>query len=107
MSNEIDSTNIIAAITKDMIKVDTIYVKFEDIRRVGVALERHQPTLQVTSDMMSIDAFRCSFVNHVSFRQNLLVIKNFQDIQWRIQNLLPQKEITDFINEFYLTIEDK
>ena len=107
MFNEIDSSSIIAAITKDMIKLNTICVKFENIRRIAVELEQHKPTLLVTSDMMSLDAFRCSFANHVSFENNVLVIKNFQDIQWRIQNLLPSKEITDLIHTFYTAIEDK
>ena len=107
MSNEIDSTNIIAAITNDIFELKTVSVKFENIRRVALELEKLKPTLLVSADMMSIDAFRCSFVNYVSFEQNFLVIKNFQDIQWRIQNLLPPKEITDFIHNFYKTIEDE
>lgn len=107
MFNEIDSTSIIAAITKDMIKRNTIHVKFENIRRIAVELERHKPTLLVTSDMMSLDAFRCSFANHVSFKNNILIINNFQDVRWRIQNLLPPKEITDLIHTFYTALEDK
>lgn len=110
MINEIDSTGIIAAITEKMAEIAemaTISVKFENIRRIASELEKARPTLFVTADMMSIDAFRCSFLKNVSIEHNIVIIKNFQEIQWRVKNLLPPKEITDFIHDFYKTIEDK
>lgn len=58
MINEIDSTSIIAAIANDMLELQTIHVKFENIRQVAYELERIKPTLLVTADRLSIDAFR-------------------------------------------------
>lgn len=107
MINEIDSASIIAAITNDMLELETIHVKFENIRRVAFELERVKPTLLVTADRLSIDAFRCAFVENVFFEHNDLIINNFQEIQWRIQNLLPSKEITRLIHFFYNNIEIK
>ena len=65
MQNEIDSSNIIAALVKD--------------------------------DLVSIDAFRCSFVHHVTMEKHQLVISNLQEIQGRLNKLLPSKEITEII----------
>ena len=96
MQNEIDSSNIIAALVKD--KADNnLIVSYHQIRDVANSLESILPTLLATYDLMSIDAFRCLFIDHVKMGNNHLTINNLKEIQGKLNKLLPSQEITEFI----------
>lgn len=97
MQNEIDSSNIIAALVEDKEDVDKLTLSYRRISEVAERLEMIKPTLLTTYDMMSIDAFRCSFAHYVIMEEHQLVINNFKEIQWRVQKLLPSNEITNII----------
>lgn len=96
MQNEIDSSNIIAALVKDEADKNCT-LSYLQIRKIANRLEELLPTLLTTYDLVSIDAFRCSFVHHVTMEKHQLVISNLQEIQGRLNKLLPSKEITEII----------
>lgn len=97
MQNEIDSSNIIAVFAKYKESVDKLELPYCRIREVAERLEMANPTLLATYDLVSIDAFRCSFTHYVVMEENRLVINNLEEIKWRLQKLLPSREITDMI----------
>lgn len=96
MQNEIDSSNIIAALVKENLN-NNITLSYRQIREVANLLELNRPTLLTTCDLVSIDAFRCSFIHHVIMEEHQLVINDFKEIQGRLNKLLPSKEITEVI----------
>lgn len=97
MQNEIDSSNIIAVLAKYKENVDKLELPYYRICQVAERLEMANPTLLATYDLVSIDAFRCSFTHYVVMEENRLVINNLGEIKWRLQKLLPSKEITEMI----------
>lgn len=96
MQNEIDSSNIIAALVKNIAE-NNFTLSYHLIRKIANRLEATRPTLLATYDLMSIDAFRCSFTHHVIMEEHQLVISNLNEIQGRLNKLLPSKDITNII----------
>lgn len=97
MQNEIDSSNIIAVLAKYKENGGKLELPYYRIREVAERLEMATPTLLATYDLVSIDAFRCSFTHYVIMEENRLVINNLEEIKWRLLKLLPSKEITEMI----------
>ncbi|HJH70398.1 MAG TPA: hypothetical protein OIM39_04790 [Bacteroidaceae bacterium] len=99
MQKEIDSSNIIAALVKGK-DADYITLSYNQIYDVAIHLESMIPTLLTTYDLLSIDAFRCSFNHNVIMEEHQLVINNFKEIKYRLNKLLPPEKITELIIEF-------
>ena len=97
MHNELDSSCIIAALIEYSDDIKEINLSYHHIREVACRLERLKPTLLVTCDMLSIDAFRCSFSQNVVMETNQLVISDFGMIRCQLKKMLPSKDITDII----------
>lgn len=101
MYNEIDSSNIIAALAsnKSIAEKNELIISYLCIRKIAEDLEDRIPTLLATYDMMSIDAFRCYFVNHVVMKENELVINNLKEIYKQLLKLQPSERMTNMIYE--------
>lgn len=99
MQNEIDSSNIIAVLVNNKTQA-RIKLSYKQIRTIALDLERAIPTLHTTYDLLSIDAFRCSFLHEIEMTSHDLTIKNSPVLQSRIQRLIPSKEITEMIIRF-------
>ena len=101
MYNEIDSSNIIAALAsnKSIAEKNELIISYLCIRKIAEDLEDRIPTLLATYDMMSIDAFRCYLANYVVMKENELIINNLKEIHNLLQKLQPSESITNMINE--------
>lgn len=101
MYNEIDSSNIIAALASDKNNVinNEFIIPYICIRKIAEYLEDTIPTLLATYDMMSIDAFRCYFANHVEMEEKRLIIKNIQEIRNQLEKLQPSEAVSKTIIE--------
>lgn len=105
MKQEIDAVEIIAAITSYVSGLQTLSINIENIMRVAAELEKHKPTLNACADLMSIESFRRLFHDNVSCGQSVITIDDFQDVQWRIQKLLPSNDITELIHSIYKSLD--
>ena len=99
MYNEIDASNIIATLVSGDNKVENkknneFVIPYTNIRKIAEHLEDTIPTLLATYDMMSIDAFRCSFINHVKMETDRLVIRNIQEIYTQLEKLRPSEAVS-------------
>ena len=101
MYNEIDSSNIIAALASDKnnAKKDEFIIPYTHIREIAKHLEDTIPTLLATYDMMSIDAFRCYFANYVEMEEKRLIIRNLQEISNKLEKLQPSEAVSKTIIE--------
>ena len=96
MIQELDSSEIIAFCVKQKRakkSPNTLSIPYEDIRVIGNKMEKAIPSLLVTSDMVSIDAFRCEFKNHVTMEKRALKIQDVNAISTRISRYLPPENI--------------
>ena len=108
MYNEIDPSNIIAALAsnKNNIEKNKFIISYLCIRKIAEGLEDRIPTLLATYDMMSIDAFRCYLANYVVMKENELIINNLKEIHNLLKKLQPSESITDMINEISKKIKE-
>lgn len=100
MLNELDASNIIAAIAGNNQDADNLMLYYSDIRNVAKRLEKDKPTLLTSYDLISIDAFRCQFVPNVEMNNYYLTIKDLPAIKFSLRKLMPSKEITELIVRF-------
>lgn len=98
MNREIDASNIIAAIAELSHDMGQFTLPYEKIRNIAITLERTKPTLLVSYDRISIDAFRCSMGKNVVMEEDCLVIKKIEEIKWKLKLLMPSDEIVEIIS---------
>lgn len=53
----------------------------------------------VTSDYLSIDAFRCAFSQYVKASEEKIVIQNSLEIRKRIERMQPAKQILNYLDK--------
>lgn len=105
MAHELESSEIIAYFVSQQKEKDEFLISYHKIYEIGKRLERSIPSLQVSCDMMSIDAFRCEFSNYVEMRRSDLKIKHLQEIYSRIQRYFPEADLVSKMKQ--LEIEEK
>lgn len=97
---EIESTEIIAYYASNQKRIKgNLILPYQKIREICEKLEINDVRIQTCYDMISIDAFRCSFPDNVVMERNQLVIKKISDIQSQLSRLLPPKEIVEMIEQ--------
>lgn len=99
MIKELDSAEIIAFCVKKKHKSDMFEISYHQIQCIGRMMEKEMPTLLVTSDMVSIDAFRCEFSQYVEMRKNILRINRIHEIYSRIERFLPEATVVAKMEE--------
>lgn len=102
MAYELDSAEIIAYFIKHQKAIDTFSISYNKIYDLGKRMEALMPSLQVTCDMMSIDAFRCEFSSYVEMRSSELKIRHLHEIYGRIQRYVPEPDLELKMNELEL-----
>lgn len=102
MAYELDSSEIIAYFIKRQKATDSFSISYNKIYELGKKMEKLLPSLQVTCDMMSIDAFRCEFSSYVEMRRSELKIRHLQEIYGRIQRYVPEPDLESKMNELEL-----
>lgn len=97
---EIESTEIIAYYASIQKRVEEDFIlSYQKIREICEKLEIKDTRIQTCYDMISIDAFRCSFPDNVVMERNQLVIKKMSDIRSNLSRLLPPKDIIEMIEQ--------
>lgn len=99
---ELDSAEIIAFCIKQERPADKFEITYSKIQAIGRKMEEKVPFLNVTSDMMSIDAFRCEFSSYVEMREASLCINSVHDIYSRIERYLPDSVLEKIMKELEL-----
>ena len=103
MIHEIDSSNIIAVMLSSKKTLDTVTLSYASIRKIADSLEKINHSYYTTTDLISIDAFRCSFSKYVVMHDKELVIRNFEEIHNKLTRLLPSEEIVESIKRIQRT----
>lgn len=106
MIRELDAAEIIAFCVKQKHHEDTFELKYATIREIAQRMERYVPSLLVTYDMVSIDAFRCEFSKHVVMSEHSIRITKVQDVYSRIQRYLPDPKLEKKMLEVETEIEN-
>lgn len=104
---EIDSSNIIAVIAKQNVHKERLSLNYGLIRRLASELERQNSYILTTCDMVSIDAFRCAFKEHVIMEHSELIINEVKFVSNRIQRFLPPVDITSKLEDIYTSIDEE
>ena len=99
MTYELDSSEIIAYLIKHQRAKDNLSISYNKIYELGKKMEILMPSLQVTCDMMSIDAFRCEFSSYVEMRGSELKIRHLHEIYGRILRYVPEPDLELKMNE--------
>lgn len=97
MSNELDSSEIIAYCLDQELEKDQFEISYEKIQAIGQEMEKRMPSLQVTYDMVSIDAFRCEFCDNVVMLDDYLRINRVKEVYTRIARFIPEPHIANHI----------
>lgn len=100
MSIELDSTEVIAYMAQRNKSQDYLELRYSDIRNICRYVESVKSNVLVTSDMISIDAFRCSFPKHVVMTEDSIAISDLKSIRGDIKRLIPRREITDLMDQY-------
>lgn len=93
MIKELDASEIIAFCLKENHALDTFEIQYKTIRAIAKKIEEKIPTLLVTADMMSIDAFRCEFSANVIMSENGVRINHVKKVYSHIQRYLPDDKL--------------
>lgn len=97
---EIESAEIIAYYVSIQERIEGDFVlPYQKIREICEMLEKKNARIQTCCDMISIDAFRCSFPDNVLMERDQLVIKKISDIHSNLSRLLPPKSIVEMIEQ--------
>ena len=104
---EIDSSNIIAVIAKQNEHKDRLSFNYGLVRRLAVELEKKNSYILTNCDMVSIDAFRCAFKDHVTMGHSELIINEVKYVSNRIQRYLPPVNITNQLEEIYISVYEE
>lgn len=102
MRHELDSAEIIAFCLKQKQHSDKFEIAYSKIQAIGRRMEEKMPFLNVSSDMVSIDAFRCEFSSHVEMREEYLRINSVHEIYSRIERYLPDSLLEEKLKELEL-----
>lgn len=102
MAYELDSSEIIAYFIKQQKPIENFTISYHKIYELGKKMEALLPSLHVTCDMMSIDAFRCEFSSYVEMRSTELKIRHLHEIYSRIQRYVPEPDLESKMNELEL-----
>lgn len=102
MAYELDSSEIIAYLIKHKMAMDSLSISYNKIYELGKKMEELIPSLQVTCDIMSIDAFRCEFSSYVEMRGSELKIRHLHEIYGRIRRYVPEPDLELKMNELEL-----
>lgn len=95
---ELDASEIIAFYV-DKTNQDQIDIKFDRIRAIAKQMERSNPTILTSCDMMSISDFQSNFTNNVIITENHVCIKGINSIRKSISCYLPSESIIKKLNE--------
>ena len=102
MRHELDSAEIIAFCLKQKQHSDKFEIAYSKIQAIGRRMEEKMPFLNVSSDMVSIDAFRCEFSSHVEMREEYLRINSVHEIYSRIERYLPDSLLEEKLMKMLL-----
>ncbi len=100
MPIELDSTEVIAYMVHKNESCNSFELKYKEIRDICEYVENIKTNVLTTSDLISIDAFRCSFPNNVVMKEESLVIEDILSIKRKMERLMPRKDITDLIDKY-------
>lgn len=107
MIKELEVSEIIAFCIKEKQQADRFEIKYNTIRAIAKKMEEKHPSLLVTSDMMSIDAFRCEFLHYVEMNDHAICIKHIKKIYSRMQRFLPDEQTVAELKEVELEINNR
>ena len=93
MIKELDSSEIIAYCISTEKRTDDFVISYKKIQTIGRILEERVPSLLVTCDLMSIDAFRCEFCHNVEMKEKELKVHRLNEIYSRIHRYMPEPEL--------------
>ena len=93
MIKELEVSEIIAFCLKERYASDTFELQYNTIRKIARKMEEKIPSLLVTADMMSIDAFRCEFSSYVVMSESGIRINHVKKVYSRIQRYLPDENM--------------
>ena len=99
MVKELEASEIIAFCLTEKHQIDSFELEYKTIRAIAKKMEEKHPSLLVTSDMMSIDAFRCEFCRHVEMDDHAICIKHVKNVYARIQRYLPDEQTVAQLRE--------
>lgn len=100
---ELDSFNIIALeISLYATELETLELKFESIFTRVRQIESQFPNIEVSCDMMSLDAFRCEFEEYVVFTSSSIKLQN-KNIRKRIlERYLPEESVSNKLKPYMI-----
>lgn len=107
MIKELEASEIIAFCLKQKRQSDTFEIKYKKIRAIAQKMEEKIPSLLVTYDMVSIDAFRCEFSKNVIMSDQAIRINKVHEIYPRIQRFLPEAMLESKMKEVELELEER
>ena len=99
----IESSEIISYIIVKQIPVrPTLKLPFCKIRAYARSLESQRGDIRVECDLMSIDAFRCSFKGYITIENDDLYIYDLPALRPKVQRYMPSDDITMVLNTLSL-----
>ena len=101
MPIELDSTEVIAYMVHKRANSNLYELKYKEIREICEYVEGIKSNVLTTFDLISIDAFRCSFPKNVVMMDESLVINNLLSVKKEIERLMPSEDIIDLIDQYY------
>ena len=104
---EIDSTEIIAYYASLAKQQKELTLSYQIIIDTCRKLEEQSRKILACYDMVSIDAFRCVFPEHVTMGIQQIVIRNLKEIQRSLQRFEPSEEIKRMIANIKIEEDEK
>lgn len=107
MIKELEASEIIAFCLTENKQIEPFELKYQTIRAIAKKMEEKDPSLLVTSDIMSIDAFRCEFSQYVEMNESSICIRRVKKVYSRIQRYLPDEQTVLQLREVESAITDR
>lgn len=107
MIKELEASEIIAFCLKQKRQSRTVELQYNTIRSIARRMEEKIPSLLVTYDMLSIDAFRCEFSKYVIMKEHAIRINRVHEIYGRIQRYLPDEMLELKLQEVEIELEER
>lgn len=93
MIKELESAEIIAFCLKQKHQSESFELQYKKIQAIAKMMEKAVPSLLVTYDLTSIDAFRCEFSQYVKMSDTAIRINRVQEVYSRILRYLPDSKL--------------
>lgn len=107
MIKELEASEIIAFCLKQKRQESRVELQYNTIRTIAQRMEEKVPSLLVSYDMLSIDAFRCEFCKYVDMNEQAICVNKVQEIYNRIQRFLPDEVIEMKLEEVEIELNGR